>query len=116
MIPAGVASGRTDGVGLRRGGFVKPDLGRAQLSHALCFQFYAVRAVHQPVKHGVGDGRVADTLVPEFDRHLACHDGGRPVVPVIGDLHQVAPLRPHSARRGKRERQDQDDLLTGLAR
>jgi hypothetical protein len=36
--------------------------------------------------------RFADVLVPEFDRHLAGPDGGRRVVPVIDDLHQVALL------------------------
>ena len=84
--------------GRRGGGFVKPGFGSVQLSHALSFQFDAVRAVDQAVEHGAGDGRAADVLVPEFDRHLTGHDGGRPVLPVVDDLHQVAPL---FARQGR---------------
>jgi hypothetical protein len=46
----------------------------------------------EPVQHGVGDGGVADVLMPVVDGHLAGDDGRGPVVAIIDDLHQVAPL------------------------
>ena len=32
-------------------------------------------AMHEPVQHGIGDGGVADVLVPVVDGHLTCDDG-----------------------------------------
>ena len=46
----------------------------AQFSHALSFVFEAVCTVHKPVQHGIGNGGIADTLVPVIDRHLAGDD------------------------------------------
>ena len=65
------------------GGLVKLGLGGAQLAHALSLQFEAVCAVHEPVQHGVGDGGIADVLMPVLHGHLAGDDGGGPVMPVI---------------------------------
>ena len=52
----------------------------------------------QPVQHGVGDSRMADVFVPEFNGHLAGDDGGGTIVPVVDDFHQVAP--PLGSERG----------------
>ena len=48
--------------------------------------------VDQAVEHGVGDGSIADVLVPMRDRKLAGDHGGGAPVAVVDDLQQVAPL------------------------
>ena len=42
--------------------------------------------MHKPVQHGIGNGGIADTLVPVIDRHLAGDDGGCAIVSVIDDF------------------------------
>ena len=49
-------------------------------------------AMHEPVQHDVGDGGIADVLVPVLHGHLAGGDGGGQVMPVIYDLHEIAAL------------------------
>ena len=46
----------------------------------------------EPVENGVGDGRIADDLVPAIDRHLAGDDRRPALVAVLDDLEEVAPL------------------------
>jgi len=48
---------------------------RTLLSHALAGQFDAVCSVYEPIQNGIGDGRIADHVVPVFDGHLAGDDG-----------------------------------------
>ena len=48
--------------------------------------------VDEAVEDGVGEGRIADDLVPVLDRHLAGDDGGGAPVAVVDDLEQVAAL------------------------
>ena len=48
--------------------------------------------VDQAVEHGVGNGRIADVLVPMRDRQLAGDHGGGAAVAVVDDLQQVTPL------------------------
>ena len=48
--------------------------------------------VHEAVEHGVGDGGVADEVVPGLDRSLAGDDGGATTVSVLDDLKDVATL------------------------
>jgi hypothetical protein len=51
-----------------------------------------VRGVDQAIEQGVGNGRIADVLVPMPNRKLAGdHRGGAPMA-VVDDLQQVAPL------------------------
>ena len=48
--------------------------------------------VHQPIKNGIGEGRIADDLVPMLDRKLAGDHGRSAPVPILHDLQEVAPL------------------------
>ncbi len=41
----------------------------------------------------VGEGLIADPLVPVFSRQLTRHDGGSRTVAVLEDLEQVVALR-----------------------
>ena len=48
--------------------------------------------VDEAIEDGVGEGRVADDLVPMFDRKLAGHHGRSAAVPILDDLQEVAAL------------------------
>jgi len=48
--------------------------------------------VHDTVEDGVGDGRVAQVLVPFGGRELAGDDGGAAGVPIFDDLEEVMPV------------------------
>jgi hypothetical protein len=48
--------------------------------------------VNEAIEHGVGQGGVADGIVPDGDRQLARHDGRAPAVAIFEDLQQVTPL------------------------
>jgi hypothetical protein len=62
-----ISSGCRDGVKLvlLGGGF----------PHAFALEGEPVGVVNKPVENGIGDGGVADNLVPVFDGQLACHHG-----------------------------------------
>ena len=62
------------------------------LSHAFSFQDDAVGVVDEAVEDGVGEGGIADDLVPVFDRDLAGDDGGAAAVAILDDFEQVAAL------------------------
>ena len=49
-------------------------------------------AVHEAVEDGIGQGWVADEVMPFLDGKLAGGDGGAPAVAVLDDLEQVAPV------------------------
>ena len=48
--------------------------------------------VNKAVEHGVGDGGIADDLVPVIDRHLAGDDGRAAFVAIVHDFQQIAAL------------------------
>jgi len=50
--------------------------------------------VDQPVQDGVGQGRVADLFVPEFQGQLAGHQGGLESMPVFEDFQEIMALVP----------------------
>ena len=52
----------------------------------------AVGVVDEPVEDGVGEGGLADDLVPGLQRQLAGDDGGAAAVALLDDLHRVAAL------------------------
>ena len=56
------------------------------------FEIDAVRAMDDAVEDGVGEGGIADHLVPAIDRDLAGDQQRAPVVAVIDDLEQIAAL------------------------
>src|SRR3990172_5239787 len=66
--------------------------GRPSFPHGLSLHFDLVGVVNEPVENGVGQGAVADHLVPVFDRKLAGDQGGSVDVAVVHDLQQVAAL------------------------
>jgi len=55
--------------GARRGQFLRPP------AHRFALEIDPVGVVHQAVKDGIGQGRIADQFVPVVHRHLAGHDG-----------------------------------------
>jgi hypothetical protein len=59
------------------------------LSHAVSGQFESMGVVDEPVEDGIGEGRVADDVVPGVDGQLACDDGGGAAVAVLEDFQQV---------------------------
>ena len=61
-------------------------------TEALALEREPVSVVHQPIENGIGEGRIADDLVPMFDRELAGHHGRAAAVPILHDLQEVAPL------------------------
>ena len=57
------------------GGGVKSVALGGELAHAFPFQDEAVGVVDEAVEDGVGQRRIADDVVPVFDRNLAGDDG-----------------------------------------
>ena len=55
-------------------------------------QMDPVNAVHEPVEDGIGQGVIADDLIPVVDRHLRGHDGGADAVTMVEPLEQIAAL------------------------
>jgi hypothetical protein len=48
--------------------------------------------MNETVEDGVGEGWVADGLVPVFDRQLACDDGRGAAMAIFEDFQKVTPL------------------------
>lgn len=46
----------------------------------------------QAVEDGVGEGRIADHVVPVIDGHLACDDSGSFLIAVLDDLEEITAL------------------------
>ena len=55
-------------------------------------QIDAMGAVDDAVENGVGQGGIADHLVPSIDRDLAGDQQRSPIVPIVDDLEQIAAL------------------------
>jgi len=55
-------------------------------------QLDAMGVVDEAVEDGIGDGGVAERLMPLFDRHLAGEDGGATLRAVLDDLEQIGRL------------------------
>jgi hypothetical protein len=51
-----------------------------------------VGGVDDAIEDRVGDGRIADQVVPAVDRDLAGDDGGAAAVALLDDLEEVATL------------------------
>lgn len=62
-------------MGSGRGGDVKSVALGSDLAHAFSFQDEAVGVVDEAIEDGVGQCRIADDVVPVFDRYLAGDDG-----------------------------------------
>ena len=73
-------------------GWVKRfQFGRA-LAHALAGKGQPVSVMDESVQNSIGQGRIADGLVPVLDRELAGDDRGAAAVAVFEDFQQVAPF------------------------
>ena len=62
------------------------------VAHAFALEGDAVRVVYETIEDGVGDGRIGNCVVPAIDWQLACQDRRAAVVPILGDLEDVASL------------------------
>lgn len=63
------------------------------LAHALSGEAQSVCIMNEPVEDSVGQGRVANDLVPVLHRELAGDDCGTTAVTIFEDLQKVSPLR-----------------------
>jgi hypothetical protein len=63
-----------------------------RLTEALALEREPVSVVHQAIENGVGERRIADDLVPMFDRKLTGDHGRAAAVPILHDLQEIAPL------------------------
>lgn len=63
-----------------------------ELAQALAGEFDTVDVMDQPVEDGVGEGWVADDVMPGVDGELAGDDCRGASVAVLEDLEQVAAL------------------------
>ena len=61
-------------------------------AQALSTELDAIGVVDDAVEDGVGDGGVADDVVPVFDRQLAGNEDRSGVVAILDDLEEIAPL------------------------
>ena len=71
---------------------VKSLIAGVLLSHAFSGELKAVSIVNEAVEDGVGDGRVADDVMPMFDGDLAGDDRRATAMAVVNDLEKIAPF------------------------
>ena len=60
-------------------------------------------SVQQPIQEGVGDGRIADGVVPFLHRDLTGDDGRSDPVTILDHLEQVAALAVSDRRDDQRQ-------------
>jgi hypothetical protein len=65
---------------------------RGLLSARWTFEHDPVGVVEQPITDSVGEGGLADVIVPLGGRELARHDRRAAAVAILEDLEEVAPL------------------------
>lgn len=63
-----------------------------ELAHGLALEFEAVCVMDQAIQNGVGEGWIADDLMPLIEGQLACDQGGGIAVAILEYLQQVVPL------------------------
>ena len=73
---------------------------------ARALELDALGVGHDAIENGVGEGRLADDVVPAADRQLACEQGRGAAIAILDDLEQVPAgsgrRRGASARSAKR--------------
>ena len=62
-------------------------------SHAFSGKFEPVGVMNETIEDGIGQGWVADGLVPVLDWQLACDDRGGAAMAVFEDFQQVTTFR-----------------------
>ena len=100
-------------------GVMRPGLRQAltlggRFAQAVSLQGEAVGVVDEAVEDGVGDGRIADDLVPVIDGQLAGHDGRAAAVPIVDDLEEIAALLGRQRREAPVVEDQQLDAGQGL--
>src|SRR5580704_15279475 len=97
-MSAGVAERRLDGCDLSISGWAGSSgdrFRRVLLAQAVAAELQAMGVVNDPVEDGVGEGGLADQVVPAVDRDLAGDQRGAASVAIFDDFqHVVALLRP----------------------
>jgi hypothetical protein len=61
-------------------------------AHRVSGQIDLVGAVDEAIEDGVGEGRIAEVVMPKGDRKLAGDQGGARLDAVVEDFEQIAPL------------------------
>ena len=64
----------------------------AFLPHGLAAHLDAMSVVNETVEDAIGDGTIANLLVPARDRQLGSKDGGTSLVAIFADLPDFAAL------------------------
>jgi hypothetical protein len=65
---------------------------RSLFSHAVAGKFDAVGIVDEAVEDGIGNGRIADHVVPVIDGNLAGDDRRSLLVSILDDFQEIAAL------------------------
>src|SRR6266478_8627828 len=101
-MSAGVAERPLGGCDLsitRCAGSSGDGFGRLLLAQTVALELQAMGVVDDPVEDGVGEGGLADQVVPAVDRDLAGDQGGAATVAFFDDFqHVVALLGPKGSR------------------
>jgi hypothetical protein len=95
LMSAGVAGRPLDGFDLSITGWMRSSgdgFGGALLGQAVAAQLQTMGVVDDAVEDGVGQGRLADQVVPFVDRDLAGDQRGAAAVAVFDDFEQVVAL------------------------
>jgi len=87
--------------------------GGGAFTHRFSFEVELVGAVHEPVEDGVGEGRVAEVVVPMLDRKLAGDERRTSADAVVEQFEQVGALPRAHRRNGEVVDQDEIDLGDG---
>src|SRR5262249_56857461 len=56
------------------------------------FELEAVGVMDEAIEDGIGESGLADEIVPGFDGELAGDQRRRATMPILDDLHKIAPL------------------------
>ena len=84
---------------------------RLHLSHRISFELEFVGVVDEPVEDGVGEGGVAEQVVPLLDGKLAGDQGGTGGVSVLEELEEVSAMV--GVERGESEVVEDDEVDFG---
>ena len=63
-----------------------------ELAHGWPVQFQPIGIVDDAIEDGVGEGRLADDIVPLVEGKLAGDERRAVAIAILDDLHQIAPL------------------------
>src|SRR5262245_53721445 len=56
------------------------------------FELEAVGVMDEAIEDGIGEGGIADEIVPGFDRELAGNQRRRAAMSILDDLHEIVAL------------------------